>query len=299
MLRFTLAQIEAFSYIVEAGSFLGAARKLNLTQPTISQRIRELESAIGVPLFTRHGPRVQLTPEGHALVEYSRRLIGTATEMTRHLRNRDPLKGVLRLGVSNSFALVCMSDLLRRLQQSYPALKTSVRVNDSRTMTLMMENQELDVAILVEPIADPRIQSQPAGRSELAWMASSSLHLPRVLHPSDLAELHVMVPPAPSRLYSSVIDWFAAAAVEPTRVSTSNNFAVNVQTVVDGLAIGVLPLRMMQDEIGRGLIRPLKVAPPIPPHYVSICHQTGVLGPGVEAVVALMHDLIIEHRLYE
>jgi DNA-binding transcriptional LysR family regulator len=299
MMRFTLAQIEAFLRIVEAGSFQGAARHLNLTQPTISQRIRELETATGVVLFIRRGPRIELTPEGHGLVEHARRLMGTAGDLAGHLRSRDPLKGVLRLGVPNSFALVCLTDLLRRLHQRYPALKASVIVNDSRTMTQMLEEQELDVALLVEPIASARIEHRPAGRSALAWRASSSLQLPRTLRPDDFAELHLMLMPPPSWLFSAVMEWFAAADVAPKRVSTSNNFAVTVQTIVAGLTVGVLPVRLMQKEIAQGLIQPLQVNPVLPPNDVSICHQTGVLGPGVIAVVEMIQGLIAEHRLFE
>src|SRR5262245_43778554 len=119
-MRFTLAQIEAFAGIVRSGSFHAAARQLHLTQPTVSQRIRELENAIGSPLFVRQKPRIGLTPEGHALMEFARRLLGTAGELAEHFRTRNPLKGVLRLGVPATFAHTCMTDFLRRLEQRYP-----------------------------------------------------------------------------------------------------------------------------------------------------------------------------------
>jgi DNA-binding transcriptional LysR family regulator len=299
MMKFTLAQIEAFARIVENGSFHGAARQLNRTQPTVSQRVRELETAIGAPLFLRHGPRIQLTAEGHALIEYSRRLLGTANDISAHFGSHNPLKGVLRLGVPTAFALVCMTELLHRLDERYPELKTSMRVDDSGTMAQMLDEQELDVAILVEPVFGPHIRREPVGENGLAWMASTRLQLPGVASPADLAEMHIILPPPPSRLLATVMDWFSATGTTPNRVSTCNNFTVAIQTIASGLAIGVLPQRIMQDEIALGRVRPLTVAPLLPSNRVSICHQTGRLGPGLEQVVVLMRELMSKHRLFE
>ena len=127
----TLSQLKAFERIVRLGSFHAAARELRLSQPSVSQRIRELEAALATPLFIRRGPRISLTAEGHALMEYADRLLGTAGEMIERFRTRDPLKGMLRLGLNESFALICLPELLRRLEQRYPGIKTSVFVGDT------------------------------------------------------------------------------------------------------------------------------------------------------------------------
>ena len=79
----------------------------------------------------RRGPRISLTAEGHALIEYADRMLGAAGEMVERFRTRDPLKGMLRLGLNESFALICLPELLRRLEQRYPAIRTSVFVGDT------------------------------------------------------------------------------------------------------------------------------------------------------------------------
>ena len=93
----TLGQLRAFERIVRLGSFHAAALELKLSQPSVSQRIRELEAALNTPLFVRRGPRVSLTAEGHALIEYADRMLATAGELVERFRTRDPLKGTLRL----------------------------------------------------------------------------------------------------------------------------------------------------------------------------------------------------------
>src|SRR5436190_3328158 len=71
----TLSQLRTFERIVRLGSFHAAARELRLTQPSVSQRIRELETVLRTRLFIRRGPRISLTAEGHALIEYADRLL--------------------------------------------------------------------------------------------------------------------------------------------------------------------------------------------------------------------------------
>jgi DNA-binding transcriptional LysR family regulator len=298
-MKFTLAQVQAFASIVEAGSFHGAARRLHLTQPTVSQRIRELEDGLGAALFVRNGSRFHLSAEGHALVDYARRLLGTAGELGAHFSGRDPLKGTIRLGVPNLFAIFCMTDLLRTLAERFGGLKASVRLNDSPTLSQMLEEQELDIAILVEPSVSARVRQVSVGRTTYGWMASPQLSLPTVLRPRDLSDMHVMVSPPPSRLHAMVMSWFSAAGATPTRLSTCNNFAVTIETVASGLAIAVLPLRSMKMKSASGRLRQLSVKPSLPSHAMSICYQTGALGPGLEAVATLMRDLIKKHKLFD
>jgi DNA-binding transcriptional LysR family regulator len=218
----TLSQLRAFERIARLGSFRAAARQLGLTQPSVSQRIRELEDALGVRLFVRRGPSISLTAEGTALIAYAGRLLGTADEMVDRFRARDPLKGLLRLGMNETFGLTCLPDLLRRLEERYPALKTSVQVGDTGTISRMLNEQQLDIAVISEPDVADHVRREPIGVNELAWFANPDFETPRgVLSPDDLCAYHLMVTPPPARLYTTVTRWFAQAGALPLRLSMS------------------------------------------------------------------------------
>ena len=88
MINVTLSQISAFERIVRLGSFHAAAKQLGLTQPGISQRIRELEDALGVKLFIRNGRRVSISADGTALMVYADQLLRTTNELSLRLRSR-------------------------------------------------------------------------------------------------------------------------------------------------------------------------------------------------------------------
>src|SRR6478752_3125964 len=121
-MRFTLRQIEAFYWTAKLGSIHAAADHLNFSQPAVSTRIKELETALNVELFTRRNQRVQLTAEGRNAVPHAERALGAAHEFERVGRAGPPLEGVLRLGSDESTAMVALSEILSRLKRRHPKL---------------------------------------------------------------------------------------------------------------------------------------------------------------------------------
>ncbi len=83
--------IETFMWVVTLGSFRGAAHKLNTTQPAISQRIAQLERAVGVKLLQRDRRMVLPTPSGRQMMVYAEKLIGLRSEMLAAIGDRSAI----------------------------------------------------------------------------------------------------------------------------------------------------------------------------------------------------------------
>jgi DNA-binding transcriptional LysR family regulator len=295
----TLAQLKAFERIARLGSFHAAAKHIGITQPSISQRIRELEATLGVALFTRNGPRVAMTAEGHALIEYAERVLGAADDVVTRFRSRDPLLGLLRLGVNESFALICLPDLMRRLEQRYSKPKISVMVGDTGVVSGLLNNHQLDLAVVSQPNVGAHIRQIPVGQHELAWIAGRGFDTGAgPLAPAQIAGHHLICSPQSARLYATMTSWFANAGVTPERVSICNSLSVTIRMVLSGLAVGMLPVRILAAELERGDAVRVPVTTPIPAHRVSLCYQIADFGPNLQAVVDLTRDLIVEHRLF-
>lgn len=298
-INLTLAQLRTFERIVRLGSFSSAAKQLGLTQPSVSQRIKELEIALGTDLFVRQGPRLSLTANGHALLEYADRMLDTESEIAERFRSRDPLRGRLRLGLIDSFALICLSDLLASLEKEYPDVRTSVYVGDSATVSRMMNERELDVAIAAEPDLEPHVHAQAVGVNDVGWVASTKLDISNVAHTAqDLARYHLFINPPPTRLNSAALDWFAKAGVSPPRVSTCNNLQTTVLTILDGLAIGLVPLRVLQPEIRQGRAKHIPITPQIKGHEISLCYQANEFGPHLQHVLDIIRRLIADYKVF-
>jgi len=299
MMQVTLGQLQAFERVVRLGSFHAAAVELNLSQPSVSQRIRELEATLQTPLFVRRGPRVSLTAEGHALVDYADRILGTAGELVERFRTRDPLKGTLRLGVNETFAFICLPELLKRMEQQYPAIRTSVFVGDTGVVSARLNDQALDIAVVSEPTIAPHVSQEPLGTNAFGWFASTAMTLPRrTLTPADLEQYQLLVPPPPARLHMTVMKWFADAGAKPRRISTCNSIHATAETIAQGAAIGIVPVRIMEPAVEKRGVRLLKLNPPLPGHHVTICYQIREFGPGLRVLVDLIRELVAKHKLF-
>ena len=189
------------------------AASCELTQPSVSQRIRELEAELRHQLFVRRGPRVSLTAEGHALVEYADRVLADRGEMVERFQTRDPLKGMLRLGLNESFAL----DL-----PAGPAAAAGAALSGHQDVGVRRRHGH------GEPDARPagarhrgRVGAQRRAarargtdRPQPAGMvrARADFAIAReILSPLDLCRFHLIVSPPTARLHETVTRWFAEA----------------------------------------------------------------------------------------
>ena len=281
------------------GSFHAAALELKLSQPSVSQRIRELEATLNTPLFVRRGPRVSLTAEGHALIEYADRMLATAGELVERFRTRDPLKGTLRLGVSETFAFICLPELLKRMEQQYPAIRTSVFVGDTGVVSARLNDQALDIAVVSEPTVAPHVSHEPLGNNVFGWFASSSLTLPRrTFTPADLEQYQLIVPPPPARLHSTVMKWFATPASRRAASAPATASMRPRRRSRKAPPSASCPRASWRTISSAGRVRALKVNPPLPGHQVAICYQIREFGPGLKVLVDLIRELVAKYKLF-
>ena len=295
----TLAQIRAFERTVRLGGVHAAARHLGLTQPAVSRRIRELELSLGIKVFVRSGRTLRISPDGAALLSYANELLSTADEMAMRLSTGDPLRGTLRLGVSASFALVGLDILLDRLSRRYPGLKTAIHIGDSNTISELLNDLKLDLAVTSEYRIAEHIHRERIGINLHGWFASSSFQSDKdVLSPADLASHHLIVTPPPARQNASVIQWFRQAGVTPQRLSTCNDLTATIRIILRGVGIASIPVRVMKPYVDQGSVKELKVQPAIHPYDVWVCYQVEELGAGLRQVVGMIQDIVAEEQLY-
>jgi DNA-binding transcriptional LysR family regulator len=292
-MRHTFAQLEAFFWVARTGGFRAAAARLNLTQPTVSQRVRELEAALGCTLFDRSGYRARLTRLGTDLLGQAERILALARELEAHGPGELPFHGLLRIGASDLFAMTCLSEFLMTLEARHPQLKIEVAVRYSQRLAHQLDERELDLAFLTDPEVTGDVVVVPLGSVELAWVASPRMALPdRRLRPADLADVPILTNPLPSNLYTSIYTWFAADDAVPRRVSTCDSLPIMAQLVGGGFAISLLPVRMLDQELASGRIRRLEVAGRIASHTLCLAWRTAELGGGIESILATVREVL-------
>lgn len=298
-MRFTLDQLATFDCIARLGSFNSAARHLNLTQPTVSQRIRELEMSLGQPLFVRRGPRTDLTTAGETLLAPARKMLAMSQGISARFSASAPLNGNLRFGTTDTFAHVCLVEMIERVEAIYPGISIAVCVDNSATVGRMLLDGQIDIAIVSQPDLGNDVVAIELGYNTMAWVAGSTLRLPTGPVGAELlAEHHLALTAPPSRLHATVMNWFAESGIAPRRVSTCNSLFVIADMVLQGQAIGALPVSAIRRHIAARQIRILDVSPPLGGHRAALCYRRDNPSPGLQEVAQIVRELADKHRLF-
>jgi DNA-binding transcriptional LysR family regulator len=293
-MRFTLAQLETFYWISRLGSFRAASQRLNLAQPTISLRIRELESALGTPLFQRIGRRVRLTADGAALVGDAERLLGIAGSIDARARVGSPVRGLLRFGAPESFALVCLPGLVRLLEEAHPELNLEVTIETSSDLMAMLNERALDLAVLTNPDSDDRyLRTEALGRHEMAWIAPGALKFPTPVRPDDLTRCQIICNSRPSPMFRMVLGWFRSAGVEPLRFSFCNSLTMIARLTTDGVGVSMLPPAILAAELQAGTLQLLPSRPPIAKATMFATYHASNSSPPVSIVIDAIRNVLI------
>jgi LysR family transcriptional regulator, carnitine catabolism transcriptional activator len=145
-------QLRTFDRVARDGSFTKAAARLNVTQATVSMRIRALEAAIGAQLFKR-GRQVQLTDQGLGFLPYCRRMLSVLQEARETLRRAE--RGRISVGSLSSMIMPMVSKALLRLQKQHREIDIIIREGRHNQIATMLHEREVELAVICWPNLDP------------------------------------------------------------------------------------------------------------------------------------------------
>ncbi len=147
---FDWALVKSFLAVLDAGSIMGAARRLQAQQPTLSRHIAELEAQLGMPLFERTGRGVVPTTAGQAIADAARQMQGGAEQLGRTLaRSREATTGTVRITTSDVAASWLLPPVLAALRQAEPGIQIELVASNALSNLL---RREADIAVrMVRP----------------------------------------------------------------------------------------------------------------------------------------------------
>ena len=149
MLNFS--QLQTFVMVVSEGSMTAAADKLFLTQPAVSQQMKNLEDQLDVELIVRGAKQIKTTVQGEMLYEHAKKILSLVQQTEISIKSvGSQLKGLLRIGTLNSIGLHLMSPVVNRLLKYNPDFKIKVEYGRGEEIIRQFENNELDVILLPE-----------------------------------------------------------------------------------------------------------------------------------------------------
>jgi len=147
---FDWALVRSFLAVLDAGSLMGAARKIGAQQPTLSRHVAELEAQLGAPLFERTGRGVTPTAAALAIADAARQMEQGADQLARQLiGKRDATAGSVRITTSQVAAAYLMPPVLAALQRAEPGIQVELVASNQLSNLL---RREADIAVrMVRP----------------------------------------------------------------------------------------------------------------------------------------------------
>lgn len=168
--------LETFVCVIEHGSMAEASRRLGITPAAVAQRLKALETDVGVPLIVRAGRQVTSTGAGAALLGPAKRILSDVAELQFQART-DQLAGKLSVGCVSTALTGMLPRTLIKLRKAAPQLELVIVPGSSPNLFDQIKAGELDAAIIVQPpfVIPKSMLWRTVHREPLALLASKEL----------------------------------------------------------------------------------------------------------------------------
>lgn len=148
----TQARLRALVELADTGSVRAAARRLVVTEATVSAAVTALAAEVGVPLVDRDGRGIRLTPAGARYADYARRILGLHAEALVAARGEaDPERGTIRLAAVTTAGEHLLPGLLASFRAAHPSVTLSLEVAPRGVVWPMLANHEVDLVVAGRP----------------------------------------------------------------------------------------------------------------------------------------------------
>jgi LysR family cyn operon transcriptional activator len=292
-----LRHLRYFLAVAETAHFTKAAAKLHVTQPTLSQQIRELEGQLQLQLFNRSSRIVKLTEAGEALLPHARRVFRELDQAQGALDELLGLKrGLLRVGIVQTVNACVIPEIVARFSEAHTGVRVECSEMAVADIEIHLESGKLDLGISFLPPGRKTLTGEKLFSEELvAVMASDhSLAKRRQLRVREL-RFHPLALLSEKYCTRQLADrMLAQANVEANVRVEMNTVAGILDTVRRTELISLLPsLALCQKEFG---LRAVRLVEPKPVRTIGLLWMKGANRRSAARVFAQVTELVLTER---
>src|SRR2546428_1063850 len=274
-----IGQIEAFVEAQRRGSITRAAEALELTQPTLTARIRSLEAELGVALLTRGRRGVALTPAGRRFLPRALAAVDALGRGAAEARSaREVRGGTLALGLAPDLALYLFPSALARFARRYPDVEVRVVSGRSRAVADALRADEIELAVVSQLVALPDLAARALFEERVLPVAAAAhpLAKPGRVKLEELANSGLVLRDPAAFLRALTVAYFAAGGTAPRILMELDNTEACKRVVLSGLGAAFLPEMAIRDELRRGELVGLDVpGHPAPRRTIYLLQRAG------------------------
>jgi len=236
-----------FLTIIETGSFSKAAERLYMTQPAISQYIKQLETEIGVVLFDRSTKKLHVTGAGKIVERYVRQLADMHVEMEQAIHDYlHEVKGPLRIGASYSFGEYVLPNIVASFLRNYRDVIPKIDIHNTHEIANAIVQQQIDIGIVEGYVEHPQLLLQKIAQDEMVVVA----HRPDV----NITKQSWIVRERGSGTREAMNTFLTKFHLKPTVMYEYGSTQLIKGTVMSGIGISYLSKWTVQRELEEGTL---------------------------------------------
>jgi DNA-binding transcriptional LysR family regulator len=282
--------------VIEHGSFTEAAKRLHLSQPAISQQIRELEIRCGTPLIERVGKRAIATSAGHELISRGRRIMADAEHALAAVRHHHVgSAGRVHVGAGPTALAYLLPPILRNIREEYPDIEIIATTGTTHSISEALLRNEIDLGVTALPVGSKELVAVAIRTDPMvAILPSSESNIPEAVTPEYVAgrKLILEYQRVPHQQLSRA--WLRAGGIEPRPAMEFDSIEAIKSAVAAQLGMAIIP----GPAISRGPLVNNIIARPLEPplkRTLGLVERHGRSNPAAlrivrEAIMALRSE---------
>ncbi len=258
------ARLLSLLAVNDTGSFTRAAEKLSLSQPAVSQHIRQLENELQVHLFERMRGQLHLTREGQIVVKYARRMQALHHNLLEALTTERTRITSLTVGITHTAESNAIAEALARYVTLRERMSVKMITGSMNDLFEALKNFELDLAVVEGSVSDPRFRSVMLDTDWLILAVAPEHPLARhsIVSIEELKQekLILRLPDSGTRsLFISALETHDLHLNDFNVVLEIDNIATIKDLIRRGFGVSVLARSACMDELGKGKIVALPI----------------------------------------
>lgn len=252
--------LKIFVSVYEHLNMTAAAEELFISQPSVSQVIREMEKHYQVRLFERYPKSLYPTAEGELLYKYARQILGLFDEVEKEILFISE-RATITIGANISAGTVLLKRYIDRFSEKYPLIKVDVRVAGSGKLRKMIYDHEVDFALVEDLVRESNLVQVPFYHDQIVFVAAPDHPKTKKkdLKLEDFAEENMLLRDKGVGVRDKFDQLMKLREVEIEPSWQSSNTRALINAAEAGYGVAVLPYLLASDEIESGRLAVLDV----------------------------------------
>ena len=238
------------------GSLVKAAEKMRVSQPSISEQIKELEAALGEKLFRREGRNNVLTDSGQMVFDYAEEIFALGRELMNAVKHRPGTRTMrFYVGVTDSFPKLATNEILKPVFNMSQTMHVICREGKMEDLLAQLASHRLDVVLSDEPASSStnfRTFNHTLGETGTVFCAEKKLGARlKKNFPQSLQNATALLPVENSTLRRALDAWFREKGIEPRVVAEFEDLALMKVMAAEGRGFIAVPAVALSDAVAR------------------------------------------------